>query len=327
MGILKNRNFFLAGIIILIMGAVAQVSSDFLSLSNIINIYDDMSILMILALGQMIVIITRCIDLSVAANLALTGMIVALINSYYSELPIVVLIIFSLFMGLVLGFINGFFVWKYNIPSIIVTLGTMSMYRGIIFIISGGEWVNAHEMSKSFIDFPRQVIFGISVMSWVSVLVVAILYYFMTFRRTGRYIYGVGSNPTAMFYSGVDTGKIQCVAFIISGAIAGLSGYFWIARYAVAYVDVALGFELQVIAACVIGGVSIMGGIGTIRGCALGVILLGTINNSLPIISISPFWQMTISGTVIILAVIANSRSEKTIGRIILRPKKHNHRK
>ena len=251
--------------------------------------------------------------------IAMTGMVMAMLNHSYPDLPVLLLVLAGCLLGLVLGMINGLMVWKLGIPAIVVTLGTMSIYRGIIFLFSDGAWVNAHEMSEDFIAAPRAVIFGLPVLGWISLIFIAIMLYFVRYRRLGREIYAVGNNPTAAFYIGIDVGKTQFIAFSISGLLAGLCGYLWVSRYAVAYVDVANGFELQVIAACVIGGVSIMGGIGTVLGCVLGALFLGVINNALPVIGVSPFWQMAISGLVIILAVIANSRSEKKSGRIILK--------
>jgi rhamnose transport system permease protein len=118
----------------------------------------------------------------------------------------------------------------------------------------------------------------------------------------GRALYASGGNPTAAVYTGIDVGRTRFFAFVLSGALAGLCGYLWVSRYAVAYVDVAAGFELDSVAACVIGGISTLGGIGTVAGAVLGALFLGVIKNALPVIDISPFWQMAISGSVIILA-------------------------
>lgn len=317
--ILKNREGFLALVILALILVVGVITPDFLTPKSLLGAFNDTSILMILAMGQMLVILTRCIDLSVAANLALTGMVVAMINAAYPGVPIPALILLAMFMGAVLGAINGFFVWLVGVPAIVVTLGTMSIYRGVIFLLSDGAWVNAHQMSTSFIDFPRAALLGFPVMSWLAVATVIVLYFVSRHLRFGRDFYTAGGNPTAAFYTGINVGFVQFKAFVMSGMLAGLCGYLWVSRYAVAYVDVANGFELQVVAACVIGGVSIMGGIGTVLGCVLGAVFLGVINNALPVIGISPFWQMAISGAVIIIAVIANSRAEKTKGRIILR--------
>ena len=135
----------------------------------------------------------------------------------------------------------------------------------------------------------------------------------------GRAFYAVGGNPHAAVYTGLDVGRTQFLAFTISGALAGLTGYLWVSRYAVAYVDIAGGFELDVVAACVIGGISIAGGIGSVGAAVLGALFLGVIKNALPVINISPFWQMAISGSAIIVAVAVNSRANRTKGRVILK--------
>jgi rhamnose transport system permease protein len=141
----------------------------------------------------------------------------------------------------------------------------------------------------------------------------------MSRTKLGRNIYAVGVNPTASVYAGIDVGKTQFFAFMISGMVAGLAGYLWVARYSVAYTEIASGFELNVIAACVIGGISIAGGIGTAVGAVLGALFLGIVANALPVINISPFAQMAISGAVIVIAVIFNARAERKKGRIILK--------
>lgn len=317
--ILKNRERFLALVILVLVLAVGIITPDFLSLTSLVGSLNDTSILIILALGQMLVILTRCIDLSVAANVALTGMAVAMINAAFPGVPIPLLMLLAMIMGALLGAINGFFVWIVGVPAIVVTLGTMSIYRGTVFLLSDGAWVNAHQMSAAFIDLPRQLLLGLPMMSWIAIAIVTLLFFATRYWRSGRDFFTAGGDPTAAFYTGVNVGKVQFKAFVVSGTLAGLCGYLWVSRFAVAYVDVANGFELQVVAACVIGGISIMGGIGTVIGCVLGALFLGVINNALPVIGVSPFWQMAISGAVIIIAVIANSSAERRQGRIILR--------
>ncbi len=317
--LLKSREAQLALLILIMVIMIGFVFPEFVAPSNLLGVYNDTSILIILALGQMFVIITRCIDLSIAANVALCGMVVAMLNNVYPDFPVPAIILIGAALGTVLGMINGLLVWKLNIPAIVVTLGTMAVYRGCVFLLSKGAWINAHQMTETFLAIPRTVILGLPVLGWCSIIVIGVIYYFARHRQLGRKIYAAGNSPTAAYYIGVDVGKKQFIAFTIAGLMGGISSYLWISRYAVAYTDIANGFEMQVIASCVIGGVSIAGGTGTVLGCVLGALFLGVINNALPIIGISPFWQMAISGGVIIIAVIANSRSERKLGRIILR--------
>ncbi|MCG1034303.1 ABC transporter permease [Bacillus amyloliquefaciens] len=317
--LLKHREALLAAVIVLMVIAIGTRVPSFIAPGNLVEMFNDTSILIILALGQMMVLLTKGIDLSMAANLALTGMIVALINFNYPEMPVWVLLILATALGLLMGAINGLLVWKMGIPAIVVTLGTMSIYRGIIFLLSGGGWVNSNQMGADFLGLPRALVLGLPVLSWCAIAALLLVGYFLRYSRTGRALYTAGGNATAAYYTGINAGKMQFVSFCLSGALAGFCGYLWISRFAVAYVDVANGFELQVVAACVIGGISTMGGTGRVLGCLCGALFLGVINNALPVIGVSPFWQMAISGTVIVIAVLLNERGNKRKGRLILR--------
>jgi len=313
------REGILASAILVLLALVAFRFPAFIAPSNMANVFNDTAPLIILALGQMVVILTRCIDLSVAANLALTGMVVAMINVAAPDLPIPVIIGISIAFGAVLGAINGILVWKLAIPPIVVTLGTMTIFRGVIFLISDGKWVNSHEMSASFTAFPRMEFLGLPVLSWAAIVTVLLFAILMSRTALGRSIFAVGGNPHAAVYTGIDVGRTQFLAFVISGALAGLTGYLWVSRFAVAYVDIAGGFELEVVAACVIGGISIAGGIGSVGGAVLGAIFLGVVKNALPVVNISPFWQLAISGSAILIAVAFNAQSGRKKGRIILK--------
>jgi rhamnose transport system permease protein len=317
--VLKTREIWLALAIIAVILAVTLRFPRFIEPGNLLTVFNDTSILMMLALGQMAVILTRCIDLSMASNLALTGMIVAMVNAAFPFIPVPLLILGCLVVGAALGAFNGILVWKLNIPAIVVTLGTLTIFRGLVFVISGGAWVNAAQMSPEFIQLQRGVFLGLPILSWFAIVVAALVYVLMTRTPLGRAFYAIGVNPTAAVYTGIDVGKTKFAAFVLAGAISGLAGYLWISRYVIASVEVASGYELNIIAACVIGGVSIAGGIGTVGGALLGALFLGVVNNALPVIGVSPFWQMAISGAAILLAVVLNARGERSKGRVILR--------
>ena len=259
--LLKHREALLGAVIFLMMLAIGSRVPSFIAPGNLVEMFNDTSILIILALGQMMVLLTKGIDLSMAANLALTGVIVALINFHYPSVPVWMLLLLATAFGLLMGMINGLLVWKLGIPAIVVTLGTMSIYRGIIFLLSGGGWVNSNQMGADFLGLPRTAVLGLPVLSWCAVAALLVVSYFLRYSRTGRALYTAGGNATAAYYTGINAGKMQFVSFCLSGALAGSCGYLWISRFAVAYVDVANGFELQVVAACVIGGISTMGGV------------------------------------------------------------------
>ena len=316
---ITSREALLIGAILLLLALISSRFPSFVAPANLANVFNDTSPLILLAIGQMIVILTKCIDLSVAANLALTGMVVSMVNVAAPGLPIVGILAIAVGLGTLLGMINGILVWKLAIPPIVVTLGTMTIFRGIIFVISDGKWVNSHEMSAAFKAFPRTEILGLPILGWIAIIAVIAFTILMTRTTLGRAFYAAGGNPNAATYAGINVGKTQFWAFTISGALAGLTGYLWVSRFAVSYVDIAGGFELDVVAACVIGGVSIMGGIGTVAGALLGALFLGIIKNALPVVDISPFWQLAISGGAIIIAVALNAQANRERGRIILK--------
>ena len=319
MSLLRSREAMLALAIALLLALIAARFPAFVAPPNLARVLNDTAPLILLALGQTVVILTRCIDLSVAANLALTGMAAATLNVAMPGLPVPLIVAGAVLMGAALGAINGALVWKLTIPPIVVTLGTLTIYRGLVFVISGGEWINAHEMSPAFTALPRAEFLGLPLLGWTALIAVIGFALLIRYAPLGRAFYAVGGNPSAAVYAGIDPGRTQFWAFVLSGAVAGLTGYLWVARYQVAYVDIAGGFELEVVAACVIGGISIAGGVGTVAGTLLGALFLGIVKNALPVVGVSPFWQLAISGAAIVIAVIANGRAGRRAGRRILK--------
>lgn len=319
MNLIKRREFTLLILIVIQVLLITLRSPRFFNISNFRDILDDTAILFMVAIGQMLVILTSGIDLSVASNLAFSGMSVALLNQYHPEIPVFIILFLSIAIGFILGSFNGLLVSYGNIPPIITTLGTMNIYRGLVFVLSKGTWVSAHEMTNSFRSFPRIHIFGISSLLIISLVVIILFSIFLYYTRTGREIYGVGGNITAAQYVGINLRKIRYLVFALGGGICGLSGFLWVARYASAQSDTAIGFELQTIAACVIGGTSIAGGSGSIIGVVLGALFLGIIKNALPVINVSPFWQMFIQGFIIIVAIIINTVMSQRNQQLILK--------
>jgi rhamnose transport system permease protein len=302
-----RHNAGLALLTAILFVAVAGRYRQFASATALRDCFDDTSILILLALGQMLVMLTRAIDLSVAATVALTGMCVALINQAMPGVAVPWLVLSAALLGAALGAVNGLLVWQLQIPPIVVTLGTLAIYRGATYLVSSGRWVNSGDMSPQFLSLVRERWGGVTLLSWLAIAAVLLTACFLRYSVTGRSLYAAGSNPDAARYVGVDVGRAQCLAFVFNGGVAGLCGYLWVARYAVAYTDIAGGFELTVIAACVIGGVSIAGGSGTVLGVLLGCLFLGVIRNALPLLGVSPFWQLAISGAVIVTAAVLSA--------------------
>ncbi|NHQ89213.1 ABC transporter permease [Janthinobacterium lividum] len=315
---LKQREVQLALLIVLLAGAVGVRAPVFLSTGSLANLLTDSTLLIMLALTQMFVIVTRGIDLSVASNLALSGMMAALLAVNYPGLPLVLVMLAAVLIGLLLGLVNGYLIGYLDLPPIVVTLGTMSVYRGLVFVLSGGAWVSSHQMPANFIAFPLSHLFGITHLVWIAAVAIIAIWLLARYTRFGRDLYAIGNQPQAARYVGISTARRLFWTYGLSGMMAGLCGYLWVARYAVAYSEIAYGFEFTVIAACVIGGISIAGGAGTVSGAVLGALFLSVINNALPIIKVSPFWQSALTGIVILTAVLINARGNKKAGRQIL---------
>lgn len=314
----KLREVQLAIILALLVAVVGARAPVFLGAKSLDSLFTDTAILVMMVLAQMLVILTRGIDLSVAANLALCGMAVALIGQHAPGVPVVVLIAIAMALGAALGALNGALIGLLRLPPIVVTLGSMSVFRGMIFVLSGGAWVSSHQMTPDFIRFPLDRLLGLTHLVWLAVAAVALAWYLTRYTRFGRELYAIGNHPVSAGYVGVPVRRRLFAVYAISGMVAGLCGYLWVARYAVAFTEIANGFELNVIAACVIGGISIAGGVGSVAGAVLGAMFLGVIGNALPVVQVSPFWQSAITGTVIVVAVVFNAREGRRAGKQIL---------
>lgn len=313
-----RREWLLLAIIVVIVLTVGARAPVFLTWRNGMDIANDSAILAILVMGQMLVLLTRGIDLSAASNLALTGMVCALVGKSFPGVNIVVLIAIALAVGAMLGSLNGWLITGFDLPPIVVTLGTLSAYRGAIFVASKGAWISDQDIHVAIKGLPREVWLGLPALVWFSMVVVAGTAVFLKWRREGREIYALGGNPHAATYVGISVPARLRLVYTLSGMLAGLAGLLWVGRYSIAYTELASGYELTVVAACVIGGVSIGGGVGTVMGAVLGVVFIGVVNGALPVIQVSPFWQQAIAGAVILISVAVNARSERRVGRLIL---------
>jgi rhamnose transport system permease protein len=290
----------------------------FLTAASLANLVTDSTLLVMLALTQMLVIVTRGIDLSVASNLALSGMVAAMLAAHNPGLPLPVVVLAAVAVGLALGLVNGYLIGYLQLPPIVITLGTMSVYRGLVFVLSNGAWVSAHQMPQSFIAFPLDRLLGLPHLVWIAAAALVAMAFIARHTRFGRDLFAIGNAPQCAGYIGIPTAKRLLWTYGLSGLVAGLCGYLWVARYAVAYTEIAYGFEFTVIAACVIGGISIAGGIGSVTGAMLGALFLSVISNALPVMQVSPFWQSALTGLVILVAVLINARGNTNRSRQIL---------
>lgn len=314
--LVRFREAGISMFILILVIAVTLRAPSFLTIDNFKDILLNISILAIIALAQTMVIITHGIDLSVSSMIGLVAMMVAFTVKQNPEMSVVLAIMLGMALGAVLGMFNGLTIAYGKVPPIIATLGTLSIYRGLVFFYSQGTWINSFELPKSFKLLSKGTPLGLPNIVIFAIVVAVIVYYFLNHTRTGRDIYAVGSNPEAAQFAGIRKQRIIFLVYLLSGLLSGLAAVLWASRFESAQTNTALGFELQTVAASVVGGVSISGGVGTVSGVLLGALLLGIIQNSLTLIRISPFWQLAAQGLLILIAVISDkwilSRVERT---------------
>lgn len=313
--IISQREASLLLILVVLSLFIQLRNQTFLSLTNINDLIINAVMMGILALGMMFVLLIGGIDISIGSTIALSGMAVALILRSNNEIPTIISFILGILVGCICGFVVGILISKGNVIPIIATLGLMNIYRGATYLIAKNQWVSSYQLPEGLKAFAKGNILGINNMIVTAIVIYIVFAYFIKFTRTGRKIYAVGSNPDAAALSGINNGNIKLLVYTIMGALSGLVGVMWIAKYASAQGDAATGIEMDVIAACVIGGVSLNGGKGTVIGVLLGTITLAILNNALPLINISPFWQDGIKGLVIILAIIINVITQRSLER------------
>lgn len=302
--IFRRREFGLFIVIAVIMLAVGLRNPIFFTMENWKDMLMYTSILAFISIGQMITITTGGIDLSVGSVLALSGMSVGLLMKEYEWLHPIVLILIGAAIGFICGFLNGYIIGKGKVHPLITTIATLSIYRGLVVIVSRSEWIVYSDITDSFKLIARGKILGINNLIFTALFISIIFYYFLRHTRKGREIYAYGGNKEAARFVGINSERINYLVYTISGTLAGLGGVLWVSRVLTAQAPTALGYEMLTVAACVIGGASIFGGVGTVIGVLLGSLMVGIIVNSLELIGIIDFWKLSVQGFVILLAVM-----------------------
>jgi rhamnose transport system permease protein len=262
------------------------------------------SLLLLLAVGQAVVVITRNVDLSVGSVMALTAYLTGRLFIDQPGLPIVAVFALCILAGAVLGLVNGLLVAYFNVPSLVITLGTLYIFRGIVLSWAGSDRINAGDLPSGFLALGNKAILTIPVLTIIALAVLAAVGYYLYTARGGREFYAIGSDPDAAVLYGLDVRRRVLTAFVLSGALAGLVGVLYTARYGTVSSGVGSGIELQAVAAVVVGGVAIFGGSGTVWGAAIGAFLLVTINRALPSLGIEDFWQRAVVGALILGAIV-----------------------
>jgi rhamnose transport system permease protein len=299
----RTRELGIIAVLALLVVITSVVQPNFLRIQNIQFILLDTTLLALLALGETMVVLTRNVDLSVGSVLGLSAYLSASLFSHVHGVPIPVVFLAGLGIGAACGMANGVVVSVGRVPSLVVTLATLYIIRGIDILLVGGGQVVAFSLPGSFLEIGRATLLGIPDLALATAIIVAAGAFYLHSFRSGRELYAIGSNPEAAQLAGIRTGRRVFTAFALSGAIAGIAGVLWAVHYGTIDSTAGTGIELQVIAAVVVGGVAIFGGSGTAVGAALGALLLSSINSSLQVVGISPFWTQAIAGALLILAI------------------------
>ena len=304
--LLKTRELGILLALLVLVVFTAANNPRCLSAQCIRDILLGPALLAVLATGQAIVVITRNIDLSVGSVLGLSAFTVATLASARRSLPMIVLLLVGLAVGAACGLLNGVLVRFGRVPALVVTLGTLYIFRGVTYSWAGGQQVNADELPPHFLRFANESLLGVPWLVLIALAVVGGGSLVMRNYRIGRELYAMGSSPQAAELAGIRVVRNTLAAFVVSGALAGLAGVLFAARFGTVDAAAGTGYELNVVAAVVVGGVAVFGGSGTVWGAGLGALLLTVIGSALAVLDINQFWQQAIVGALILLAIGAD---------------------
>lgn len=305
--------------LVVVLGAASIAKPNFLRPINVRSILLWIPLLTVVAMGQMMVIITRGIDVSVGSILAFSGIVVGMIFRQNPDFNIYLGTLLGILLGALLGAVNGFLIAWMEVPPIITTLGTLNAFRGLVFIVSGGRQVDPNDVPTALIRWSQRGPFEFRWVPWVVVIALAVAvltFVFTRYTRSGRDVYALGGNPDAAVLRGIPVKRTTFAVYLITGALAGLAGILYASRYGfVNPGETGVGFELTVVAATIIGGTDVFGGSGSVLGVLLGCLLLGTINVALAVLGIAATWQLAVYGFMIMLAVVVDALIHRELQR------------
>ncbi|MFT4286105.1 ATP-binding cassette domain-containing protein [Nocardioides sp.] len=303
--LMQRRELGLLAVLIAVSVIATVVNSNFLTYTNLSRLAAEASLVGIVALGQFLVILTRNIDVSVASTIGLAAFIFG--DLVRDGTPLLVAALLTLVLGLVLGLVNGLVVAYGNVPSIVVTLGTLYVYRGIDAILSNGDQISPGTIPAGFAEFVESKPLGIPMLTVIFLVLAVVLAAALTWTAAGRQFFQVGSNPEGARAIGLNVERKLLAAFVTCGILAALAGVLWATHYGAVDGQTAYGEELRIIAAVVVGGVALRGGRGTVLGVALGTLVLFTLYNALTLARVDPLAIQAFYGAAIILAVAFDS--------------------
>ncbi|MFB9758331.1 ABC transporter permease [Ectobacillus funiculus] len=287
-------------ILVLMCVVLSVLTSNFLEVNNLLNVLKQISIIAILAAGMTFVILTGGIDLSVGSTVALSGVISVMLSQ--QGVNAIIAMAAGVAIGVAAGFVNGYLTAKVKLPAFIVTLGSFTYIRGLAYVVSAGYPIVLTDPLFKF--FGAGDIVGIPTPIFIMAFIYVITFFILKYTMFGRHVYAIGGNEEAASLTGIKVGATLIKVYVISGLLSGLAGVVLAGRLYSGQPTAGVGFELDAIAAVILGGTSFTGGVGTIRGTIIGALIMGVLSNGLTLLNVSYYWQLVIKGAVIILAVL-----------------------
>ena len=301
-----SREFLLFIIVIAMFAIVSVVNPVFFSFNAVTDMLKNNAVTLVMALGMLGVMLVGGIDISITSTLALSGMTIGMLLKYNHISSTLLAFVIAIAIGTACGALVGLLISRAGVPPIIASMGFMYIYRAMGYLISnGGEWASAAALG-SFKNFGTDKLLGLSKVIWIIIVCYIVFFFVMKWTRIGRQVYAVGSNAEAAEVSGIKVKNIKLMVHTVMGFLAGLAGALQVAVYAAAMPNMAQGGEMDVIAACVIGGVSMSGGRGSVIGALLGALIMAMIPKALPLLHIDALWQNMIKGVMILAVVVIN---------------------
>ncbi len=296
--------------LILFLAIISIMNPRFLTLSNFLNVFRQISLNSIIAAGMTFVILTGGIDLSVGSTLAISGAIAA--SMIANGVNVGIAFFAALAVGALIGTFNGFVISKGRVPAFIATLATMTLVRGYTLVYTQGKPISTgyEKSAEAFAKIGEGYIFGIPVPIYITAIIFALSFYILKYTRLGRYIYALGGNEEATFLSGINTNKVKIYVYTISGIFSALAGIIITSRLSSAQPQAGSGYELDAIAAVVLGGTSPSGGVGGVIGTIIGALIIGILNNALNLMDVSSYYQLLAKGVVILVAVLLDRKNK-----------------
>ncbi len=310
--ITDSREASLLIVLIVLCVVISFRSPSFMTLKSISDMLKNNAVIMIMTLGMLGVLLVGGIDISIASTLAFSGMSVGMLMKFGVVKNTFLLFLIAVVIGALCGLLIGLIISKGKVLPIIATMGFMYIYRGLAYIIANSQWASAEDLG-TFKDFALGSVLGVNNVIIVMVICYIIFFIVMKWTKIGRMVYAVGSNREAAQISGINTSNVELMVYTVMGTLAGLCGALAVSIYSSAQPNMLYGREMDVIAACVIGGVSMTGGRGSVAGALLGSLILAIIAKALPLVGIEAIAQNTVKGVIILVVIVLNVITQRVM--------------